>query len=246
MAALALAGCQTNKTVSAPKSAFSGLIKTDVSPGTGPVAEDGDTVFVTYTGRLHKNQSIFDSNDPSGAPKSKVPLMFVVGKYSGMIDGMWQGVLGMKQGGKRQINIPYSLGYGEQGNATIPSYADLTFDVSLLYVIKKGEENTVEVEDIKVGTGPVVTPTSTVSLDYVGKFVNDVPFDSTYDRGQPVTFPLGKDKAISGFEKGLEGMRAGGKRRLLIPPAAAWGAAGKDVIPANQMLVYEVDLLGVK
>ncbi|HLO95231.1 MAG TPA: FKBP-type peptidyl-prolyl cis-trans isomerase, partial [Burkholderiaceae bacterium] len=73
-------------------------------------------------------------------------------------------------------------------------------------------------------------------------------FDSSLDRGQPFTFPLGAGQVIAGWDQGVPGMKVGGKRTLIIPASLGYGSrgAGNGVIPPNAALVFEVEMLGVQ
>jgi len=72
-------------------------------------------------------------------------------------------------------------------------------------------------------------------------------FDSSLDRGQPFSFPLGGQRVIRGWDQGVAGMKVGGKRTLIIPPDMGYGARGAgNVIPPNATLVFDVELLEVK
>ena len=109
------------------------LEKKDVKVGTGDVSvATGDRVTVHYTGTL-KDGTKFDSSVDKGTP-----FTFTVGK--GVIDGWSQGVVGMKQGGKRQLVIPPSLGYGAQGSGNkVPPNSTLLFDIEVLKIEKAGK-----------------------------------------------------------------------------------------------------------
>lgn len=103
--------------------------------------------------------------------------------------------------------------------------------------------------DVTVGTGAVVQSTSTVSVQYTGWFQSSgKKFDSSYDHGgQPFSVQLGQGQVIPGWDEGLVGMKVGGTRRLIIPPALGYGAAGQPpTIPANSTLIFDVTLLSVK
>jgi FKBP-type peptidyl-prolyl cis-trans isomerase len=104
--------------------------------------------------------------------------------------------------------------------------------------------------DIKVGTGPAAKQGSTVNVEYTGWTASNCQkFDSSYDRGgQPFAVtPLGQASIIPGWNEGLIGMKAGGTRRLLLPPSLAYGAAGSPpTIPANATLIFDVTVLSVK
>lgn len=108
--------------------------------------------------------------------------------------------------------------------------------------------NELKIADIKVGTGAEARSGSTVSVQYTGTFANGVKFDSSYDRGKPFIFTLGQGMVIAGWERGIQGMRVGGKRRLLIPAPLAYGSAGSSDggIPPNTPLVFEVELIEVQ
>jgi FKBP-type peptidyl-prolyl cis-trans isomerase FkpA len=108
--------------------------------------------------------------------------------------------------------------------------------------------------DEKPGTGAIATAGSDVTVHYTGwlydekaKDMRGEKFDSSVDRGEPFTFPLGGGKVIRGWDDGVAGMRVGGKRRLLIPSYLGYGSDGAGgVIPPNASLVFEVELLAVK
>lgn len=225
---------------------FPRVLTEDTAVGSGAGATDGDTVYVEYIGKLARDGTQFDTNVPELSEKNKNPLVFTIGPNGTVIPGMMAGVKGMKVGGKRTVKIPFSSGYGAAGSEGIPPYADLVFDLKLLYIVKKGEENDVTVKDVTVGTGAELHANDIAEVNYIGRFVNNRAFDSTYDRKKTVTFQLGRGKVISGFDKGIEGMRVGGKRVLTINPASGWGVYGKGVVPANAVLVYEIELVSVK
>jgi len=101
--------------------------------------------------------------------------------------------------------------------------------------------------DIKVGTGPGATAGQTVKVHYTGWLTNGKKFDSSVDRGEPFTFPLGGGQVIKGWDEGVAGMKVGGKRQLRIPPQLGYGDRGAGgVIPANATLIFDVELLGVR
>jgi FKBP-type peptidyl-prolyl cis-trans isomerase len=103
------------------------------------------------------------------------------------------------------------------------------------------------IEDLKAGTGAEATPGKTVDVHYTGWLTDGKKFDSSVDRGEPFTFRLGAGQVIPGWDKGVAGMRIGGKRKLTLPPAMAYGPRGvPGAIPPNSVLVFEVDLLGVR
>ena len=101
--------------------------------------------------------------------------------------------------------------------------------------------------DLTEGTGASPAPGKTVTVNYTGTLEDGTKFDSSYDHGQPYSFPIGRGAVIKGWDEGLMDMKVGGKRRLIIPPALGYGAMGSPPkIPANATLIFEVELLDVK
>jgi peptidylprolyl isomerase len=102
--------------------------------------------------------------------------------------------------------------------------------------------------DLTVGDGAEATPGRTAVVHYVGvAFSTGEEFDASWNRGRPFEFKLGQGQVIPGWDQGVAGMRVGGRRRLTIPSAMAYGARGAGgVIGPNETLVFVVDLIGVR
>lgn len=101
-----------------------------------------------------------------------------------------------------------------------------------------------EVTDIVVGEGKEATPGSTVNVHYLGvEYESGDEFDSSWSRGQSINFPLGN--LIAGWQQGIPGMRVGGRRKLVCPPALAYGPAGGGHRLSGKTLIFVIDLLGV-
>jgi FKBP-type peptidyl-prolyl cis-trans isomerase FkpA len=105
-------------------------------------------------------------------------------------------------------------------------------------------------EDVKVGTGAEARPGSRVLVHYTGWLYDNGQkgrkFDSSKDRNDPFSFPLGAGHVIRGWDEGVAGMKIGGTRNLVIPPDLGYGSRGAGgVIPPNATLLFEVELLGV-
>lgn len=108
----------------------------------------------------------------------------------------------------------------------------------------EGKVTQLQIADEVVGTGPAVKITDVIRMHYKGTLAQTgVKFDSSYDRGEPLTCSLGG--LIVGWQQGIPGMKVGGKRRLVIPSALAYGAQATAGIPANSDLVFEVELLDI-
>jgi FKBP-type peptidyl-prolyl cis-trans isomerase len=101
--------------------------------------------------------------------------------------------------------------------------------------------------DQVVGTGDVAVAGKTVSVHYTGWLENGKKFDSSVDRGQPFSFPLGAGRVIKGWDEGVQGMKVGGKRKLTIPSELGYGSRGAGgVIPPNATLIFDIELLGIR
>lgn len=99
--------------------------------------------------------------------------------------------------------------------------------------------------DIAVGAGTPAQAGDQVSVAYTGWLSDGTGFDTTRG-GPPLVFTLGDGHVIAGFDEGVRGMEIGGKRRLIIPPALAYGSSGQGPIPPNSTLVFDVELLVVR
>ena len=102
-------------------------------------------------------------------------------------------------------------------------------------------------DDVQQGQGATAARGQTVAVHYTGWLPNGTKFDSSRDRGDPFLFTLGAGQVIPGWDEGVAGMKVGGRRKLVLPPALAYGAAGAPpVIPPDATLVFDVELLEVR
>ncbi len=102
-----------------------------------------------------------------------------------------------------------------------------------------------QIEDLQVGTGETVESGDSVVMHYTGTLTDGTKFDSSLDRNEPFETVIGVGQVIEGWDKGVVGMKVGGKRKLVIPPEMAYGDRTMGPIPANSTLIFEVELLEV-
>ncbi len=108
-------------------------------------------------------------------------------------------------------------------------------------------ESGLQVIDVEVGAGAEAQVGATAVVHYTGWLADGTKFDSSVDRSQPFSFPLGGGRVISGWDEGVVGMKVGGKRRLIIPPDLAYGPEGRPpTIPPSAELTFDVELLEIK
>lgn len=110
-----------------------------------------------------------------------------------------------------------------------------------------------KVIDITKGTGAVAHSGDSVVVEYTGWLTDGTLFDSSRSRNQPFPFTIGQGQVIAGWDEGVPGMAAGGKRKLIIPPALAYGSQGQQdpntgatIIPPDATLVFDIELISVK
>jgi peptidylprolyl isomerase len=105
-----------------------------------------------------------------------------------------------------------------------------------------------EIKEIEKGSGAEAKAGDEVTVQYVGvNYKNGQEFDSSWSRNEPYSFPLGRGGVIPGWDQGIEGMKVGGRRELIIPPELAYGEAGyPPTIGPNETLVFVIDLLEAK
>ena len=100
-------------------------------------------------------------------------------------------------------------------------------------------------EEITVGTGATAAAGDTVTVHYILSLTNGNVLQSSYAVGSPITFQIGAGQVIPGFERGIVGMRVGGKRRVTIPPSLAYGSAGNALVPPNATIRFEIELVSI-
>jgi FKBP-type peptidyl-prolyl cis-trans isomerase len=233
------------------------LVVTDLTEGTGAAAADGDTVVVHYIGVRSADGTEFDNNFDSGAPLS-------VSLGAGQVIKGWdQGLVGVKPGGRRQLDIPADLAYGDSPQGDIIQKGDaLTFVIDVVTVIPKADpakapvvsippspnQTTGSSTDLIVGDGAAIQSGQTVAIQMEAFSAADgSQIDSTWTSGAPLTFVPGAGQFIPGLEKAVDGMKVGGRRQVQIPFADAFGADGSSDLglPPSTDLIVVIDLVAV-
>lgn len=131
------------------------------------------------------------------------------------------------------------------------AYADVQADSQLNVKEEKKQETKMTdklvINDEKVGDGIEALAGKLVTVHYTGRLTDGTKFDSSVDRNQPFRFMLGVGQVIKGWDEGVQGMKVGGKRTLLIPSNMAYGERGAGaVIPPNATLEFDVELISVE
>jgi peptidylprolyl isomerase len=222
--------------------------------GSGRKVEIGDKVTVHYTGKL-TNGTKFDSSKDRNQPFS-----FKVGGGQ-VIRGWDEGLALLNIGDKATLTIPANLGYGSRDQGPIPANSTLIFDIEVLDAstpVKavpfdvKGKDTLSTASGLKYiivkkGDGAKAENGKTVDVHYTGYLMDGRTFDSSVERGEPISFPLGQGMVIKGWEEGIALMQVGDKMRIIIPSELGYGANGAGgVIPPNATLIFDVELMNVK
>lgn len=236
----------------------------DIVEGEGEAAAAGDRVQVQYVGVLATDGTQFDASWDRGTP-----FDFVLGRGS-VIQGWDEGVLGMQVGGRRQLTIPSTMGYGDRGSAdgSIPAGSDLVFVVDLLSLTSTAAEvsalfpddrgrpvaptvgeriTELRTETILTGSGQAAAEGDQLEVHYVGALADGEEFDASWNAGAS-TFPvtLGAGQVLEGWDRGLTGAQQGERRVLYIPAADGYGEQGSGPIPPDSDLVFVVDVVSVR
>jgi peptidylprolyl isomerase len=231
----------------------SGLQYYDLVEGDGDSPEEGGTVSTEYAIWVQEE----DGNRFIVSSEGRAPIPFTVGSVDTVFPGWDEGVRTMKVGGKRLLVVPAELALGSQGGGDIPPDSTLILEIELVEAtepVKMTEvdpDDYVETEsglkyfDIVEGDGTTPEQGQTVVVHYTGWLEDGTKFDSSLDRGQPFTFPLGTGSVIAGWDEGVATMKVGGKRQLLIPSDLAYGDTGSGTIPPGATLIFDVELLDI-
>lgn len=213
-----------------------------IRSGNGQRPAEIDTVKVYYTGK-HLDGKEFDSTKPGK------PAEFGVNK---LIKGVTEALLLMEVGGKYEVYVPSSQGYGAGGiPGVIAPNEDLFFEYELLSITPGTPEQPwvqtaggTSVRAMKAGTGAFPKATDTVKVHYVGKHLDGKEFDSSFKRGKASEFQV--DKLIKGVTEALQMMQVGGKYEVYVPASQAYGEGGvPGLIKPNEDIFFEYELIDI-
>jgi peptidylprolyl isomerase len=126
-----------------------------------------------------------------------------------------------------------------QAPAPRPAFIPAPIDSSMMLRTGTG----LMYRDLEVGDGYLVAAGNTVEVHYYGQLLDGTQFDANPEGAEPLRFQIGSHRVIRGWEEGLVGMRVGGKRQLIIPPALGYGARAVGPIPANATLVFTIEVV---
>ena len=132
-----------------------------------------------------------------------------------------------------------ATGSGDPDLSEVEFASRLGVDISAMTRVGDG----VYIRDITVGSGADVVQGRTLQVRYRGYLTNGTEFENNYPPRNPYPLVLGARRVIAGWEQGIPGMKVGGKRLLVIPPSLGYGAQASGPIPANSVLVFEVEIL---
>ncbi len=232
----------------------SGLEYEILEPGYGRRPAHGDKVTVHYAGTL-EDGSEFDNSFKRGEPFS-----FKLGKGQ-VIKGWDEGIALLNVGTRARLFIPAELGYGAHEKSGIPANSRLVFEVQIIDAMQilppkpfdtNGTNKIVSPTGltyyiVQKGSGPNAESGKTVTVHYTGYLLDGKMFDSSVERGNPLTFELGKGRVIKGWDEGIALLNTGAKARLIIPPNLGYGEGGyPPIIPANSTLIFDVELIEIK
>ncbi|MEO6126379.1 MAG: FKBP-type peptidyl-prolyl cis-trans isomerase [Ilumatobacteraceae bacterium] len=247
-------------TVEVPTTMPTKLVVTDLTEGTGKPAEAGDIVNVNYVGVRSVDGTEFDNSYDRGQT-------FAVTLGAGsVIQGWDQGLVGIKAGGRRQLDIPADLAYGDNPSGDIIQAGDaLTFIVDAVSITTgPPTANPTDAPKIDIPTSKGATKVSFTDLVDGERCKIALPGDSvfaqvilyrgdtgdllqsTWTTGVPIELPL-NDGTIRGIVEGTVGMGVGGRRQIIIPPDAGFGADGntsQGLDPTTDLILI-VDLISI-
>lgn len=220
--------------------------------GTGATPLLTDYINIKFKGYLLDETIISDSKDSA-----------IEFRMNELIEGLKIGLQKFKVGGKGKIILPSAYGFGTQSTTSIPANSMLVFEIDLVsaqatngedkkikdFIAKKGwtaqstPEGVYYVTDVE-GSGTTPTVNSTIKVFYKGYLLDETTFDSNLAPKAAVEFQL--SGLIEGWKIGFQKFKAGSKGKLIIPSAYGYGSRGQGAIPANSILVFDIELVSFR
>ncbi|CAN5869458.1 hypothetical protein BH11PLA1_BH11PLA1_15210 [soil metagenome] len=214
-----------------------GVVVEEITLGTGRAIDEHSVAAVmnyrAYLADKFAKGEEFDSS----YKRIGHPIVFAT---ADLVDGLREGLMGMKLGGKRRLTIPAPKAFGAAGLLNAAKKAVVPANASVVYVVEPVNE--LNVVDLIPGTGEAVGPNAVIGVNYKGTLVEGgAPFDSNTDEKAPSQFSI--RGVVPGWSIGLNGMKVGGKRHLVVPWQLGYGEDGDGrKIPGRADLNFEVDL----
>ncbi len=239
-----------------PKSEFStsdsGLQYYFYQEGDGVPAQDGQLLMINVMGWLEDGTEITNSAAFGG------PIPLPVGSSTGLI-GLDEALAMLGTGSSVRLIIPGELAVAEDGSPSGLPPGVIVFDMEVVEIIDGPPDAPQVVEDsaytetgsglkyadLTEGDGAEVEAGQQVAVHYTGWLEDNTIFDSSIGR-QPFTLVVGQGQVIPGWDEGLQGMKVGGIRQLVIPPDLAYGESGSGSIPPNSVLIFEVEVVSAE
>ena len=236
------------------------------------VDNEGVTPTEGSAARVKFDARIMGGNELGSSEKLGEYYDIVYGQGT-VLKGLEEGIGLMSVGDKAQFVLPYNLAYGENPYGLIPAYSNLIFDVVLLDILSpedanrsRGEKARQEFDkylsDNKIkaerresglvyvcnmkGSGTNASNGQTVTVHYTGKLMDGRVFDSSVERGEPISFVLGEGRVIKGWEEGVALMKKGERATLIVPFDLAYGNRQMGVIPPYSNLVFDIEIIDIK
>jgi peptidylprolyl isomerase len=215
------------------------LIVRDLIKGSGVVPIKGGEVSVQ---NLHFEYKRGEEVQLDWSQAEEFSYRFAAGEVLPAWD---RGMKGMRVGGRRELIVPAKLAYGNV--PTIYLIDLLTAKPTLrgpepdIHVPAGAPPKSLVVRNLRPGRGAGVQSGDEVTIQYVGAgFKTGKPFDTSWERGVPHSFQVGSGNVLPGWERGVQGMKVGGRRELIIPPDLTLGE-----VDTNETLIYVIDLLAI-
>jgi peptidylprolyl isomerase len=224
----------------------SGIQYHDLELGAGTTITEGDRVSIHFAVWTVEGDFLTDSREQGQ------PAIYTLGTRQLFLNDWDEGVIGMQVGGLRQLIISPDVDSSVTTGQTLVLEMEMVQRIEPIAFADVDEEDYTTTDsglqyyDIVEGSGEEAGDGFTVTVQYTGWLLgSEVQFDSSLERDDPVEFPLGTGVVIPGWDEGINGMRVGGRRQLVIPPDLAFGEGGAGRVPPNATLMFEVELIAV-